>query len=66
MDYKIIQVISFYPWIFYFLQFVISFSLAGEPHLVDNKPISFTDDLLKFFLDSIGSTLPEVSEVELK
>ncbi|XP_071819504.1 intermembrane lipid transfer protein VPS13A-like isoform X2 [Apostichopus japonicus] len=45
------------------LKCIVSFSLAGQPHLVNPKT---TNGLLKFFLDSIGSTLTEVSEVELK
>lgn len=49
------------------LKFVVSFSLAGEAHLVNPKTKQgFGQGLLKFFLDSIGSTLTEVSEIELK
>ncbi len=43
----------------------MSLSLSGEPH-VTARPTSFKKDLVRFFVESVGSTLTEVTEVELK
>ncbi|XP_030850036.1 vacuolar protein sorting-associated protein 13A [Strongylocentrotus purpuratus] len=48
------------------LKFIVSLSLSGEPHITSDKPGSFQRDLGRVLLESIGSTLTEVTEVELK
>ncbi|XP_022100693.1 vacuolar protein sorting-associated protein 13A-like [Acanthaster planci] len=47
------------------LKIIVSLSLSGEPHVVA-RPTSFKRDLVRFFVESVGSTLSEVTEVELK
>ncbi|XP_071800647.1 intermembrane lipid transfer protein VPS13A-like isoform X2 [Asterias amurensis] len=47
------------------LKIRVSLSLSGEPHVTD-RPTSFKKDLVRFFVESVGSTLTEVTEVELK
>ncbi|XP_038059684.1 vacuolar protein sorting-associated protein 13A-like isoform X2 [Patiria miniata] len=47
------------------LKIIVSLSLSGEPHVVA-RPTSFKKDLVRFFVESVGSTLTEVTEVELK
>ena len=49
------------------LQLHISFSLDGRSHLANPaKSLSLTSDLVDFFLNSVGATLTEIKEVELR
>ena len=47
-------------------QFHVSFSLAGTVHSSDGAPASLTADIVDFFLSSVGATLTEVKDVELR
>ena len=50
-----------------FFQIHVSFSLDGKAHLsTAHKDSSLTDDIVDFFLSSVGATLTEIKEVELK
>ena len=50
-----------------FFQIHVSFSLDGKAHLsTHHKDSSLTDDIVDFFLSSVGATLTEIKEVELK
>ena len=42
----------------------LSFSLISE--LDKDEDQKFTEDLLDFFVDSIGATLTEINDVQLK
>ncbi|XP_033099721.1 vacuolar protein sorting-associated protein 13A-like isoform X2 [Anneissia japonica] len=48
------------------IKLIVSLSLSGEPHRTTRSPKSFKKDVFKFFIDSIGSTLTEISDVEIK
>ncbi|XP_071956749.1 intermembrane lipid transfer protein VPS13A-like [Antedon mediterranea] len=48
------------------IKIIVSLSLSGEPHRTTKSPKSFKKDVFKFFIDSIGSTLTEISDVEIK
>ena len=44
----------------------VSFSLDGRVHTVEPKDTSFKADVVDFFLGSVGATLTEIKEVELR
>ena len=44
----------------------ISFSLDGHVHQVNPQTSSFPSDMVQFFLNSVGATLTEIKEVELR
>ncbi|XP_048240040.1 vacuolar protein sorting-associated protein 13A-like isoform X2 [Haliotis rufescens] len=48
------------------LKMRVSFSLNGTPHMVNQKPSTFTSDIVDFFLNSVGATLTEIKAVELR
>ncbi|XP_076444664.1 LOW QUALITY PROTEIN: intermembrane lipid transfer protein VPS13A-like [Babylonia areolata] len=48
------------------LKLRISFSLHGVAHVQDNSPSSFKSDVIDFFLTSVGATLIEITDVELR
>lgn len=48
------------------LKLHVSFSLNGVAHVAHEVPSTFTSDILDFFLSSVGVTLTEVKDVELR
>ena len=44
----------------------VSLSLDGRVHTVEPKDTSFRADVVDFFLSSVGATLTEIKEVELR
>ena len=44
----------------------VSLSLDGRVHSVEPRDTSFKADVVDFFLSSIGATLTEIKEVELR
>ena len=49
-----------------FFQIHVSFSLNGTPHVVNDKKATLVSDILEFILNSIGATLTEMKDVELR
>ena len=47
-----------------YIQVNLSFSLISELDEDDNQ--KFTEDLLDFFIDSVGATLTEINDAQLK
>ena len=50
---------------FYFIQINLSFSLVSALDEEDEEQ-AFAQDLLDFFIDSIGATLKDINDAELK
>ena len=50
---------------FYFIQINLSFSLVSALDEEDEEQ-AFAQDLLDFFIDSIGATLTDINDAELK
>ncbi|KAK7492082.1 hypothetical protein BaRGS_00016746 [Batillaria attramentaria] len=48
------------------LKLRVSFSLNGTPHIQNSKPTTFKADVIDFFLTSVGATLTEITDVELR
>lgn len=48
------------------LQMRVSFSLNGTAHVHSSKPSTFRSDIIEFFLTSVGATLTEITDVELR
>jgi hypothetical protein len=44
----------------------VSFSLNGTAHVQKDKPSTFRSDIVDFFLTSVGATLTEITDVELR
>jgi hypothetical protein len=44
----------------------ISFSLGGKAYQANKPPASFASDIIDFFLNSIGVTLTEIKDVEIR
>ncbi len=44
----------------------VSLSLDGRVHTVEPAKPSFKSDIVDFFLSSVGATLTEIKEVELR
>ena len=52
--------------ILFYFQLHVSFSLNGTAHVAkENKP-TIVSDIVDFFLSSVGATLTEMKDVELK
>ncbi|XP_064629495.1 intermembrane lipid transfer protein VPS13A-like isoform X5 [Lineus longissimus] len=48
------------------LKMSVSFSLGGKAYQANKPPASFASDIIDFFLNSIGVTLTEIKDVELR
>ncbi|XP_070568681.1 intermembrane lipid transfer protein VPS13A-like isoform X2 [Ptychodera flava] len=44
----------------------ISFSLSGTPHVSSTEDRTFKSDVIGFFINSIGATITDIRDVELK
>ena len=44
----------------------VSFSLNGTAHVHNSRPSTFKSDIIDFFLTSVGATLTEITDVELR
>ncbi|CAH1274208.1 VPS13A [Branchiostoma lanceolatum] len=48
------------------IKIFISFSLSGEPHLTQEQKDTITNDVVDFFLGTVGTTLTSLKDVEMK
>ncbi|XP_025099873.1 vacuolar protein sorting-associated protein 13A-like isoform X2 [Pomacea canaliculata] len=48
------------------LKLRVSFSLSGTPHVMNSRPSTIRSDIIDFFLTSVGATLTDITDVELR
>nr|XP_006815972.1 PREDICTED: vacuolar protein sorting-associated protein 13A-like [Saccoglossus kowalevskii] len=48
------------------LKLGISFSLSGVPHVSSGEERSFKSDIIGFFINSVGATITDIRDIEIK